>query len=88
MNWADIIKIADEFGEEEGEALFRQIEHLIQLLLDGHEKRVFGSTCENCLAMNSRGLPKKILTEVEDAEENIDALREYVEDLLRSGKWD
>ena len=83
MNWENLIKIADEFGEEEGEALFRQIEHMIQLLLDTHEKQDFGGTCSYCLSMEGRGLPKNIITEVEDAEENIDKLREYVENLLR-----
>ena len=84
MNWEKLIKIADEFGEEEGEALFRQIEHMIQLLLESHEKKAFGGTCSYCLGSDSFGMPEKILSEVEDAEENIDKLREYVEDLLRS----
>ena len=75
MYWANIIKIADEFGEEEGDSLFRQIEHAIQLVLEYQE---------SLETMNlGASLPAKVVDAVAEAEENIDKLREYVEDLLR-----
>jgi len=75
MNWENLIKIADEFGEEEGESLFRQIEHAIQLVLEYQD---------SLESMNlGASLPKEVVGAVADAEENIDKLREYVEDLLR-----
>ena len=70
MSWANIIKIADEFGEEEGDSLFRQIEYAIMEIQKFDE-------------LNKGVLPEALVKEIDDAEHNIDELRIYVEDLLR-----
>tara|TARA_Y100000593_G_scaffold19280_1_gene38338 strand:+ start:2602 stop:2823 length:222 start_codon:yes stop_codon:yes gene_type:complete len=71
LSWEKLIKIADEFGEEEGEALLRQIEHAILEIQKFDE-------------LNEGVLPEALVKEIDDAEHNIDELRIYVEDLLRN----